>query len=134
MHFKKKFTKIGSLVQKLQQQNHSIEPFSPHRVLFTPPLRAQTSKGAKWNKRAICGLDKSTIPHTHFLDGRHPLTSRRKEHVPQELQGKGVTLGMNFWTTPWSYPKLPRKKMTHIKDIRFHPLVSGFARNRFLTI
>jgi hypothetical protein len=60
----------------------SIEPFFPHRVLFTPPSRAQTSKGAKWNKRAICGLDKSTIPHTYFWDRRHPLTSRRKKHVP----------------------------------------------------
>jgi hypothetical protein len=51
-----------------------------------------------------------------------------------DLQGKGVTLGMNFWTTPWTYPKLLWKKMTHIKDLRFHPLVLGSLRNQFFTI
>jgi hypothetical protein len=35
-----------------------------------------------------------------------------------DLQGKGVTLGMNFWTTPWSFSKLLWEKMTYIKDLR----------------
>ncbi len=103
-------------------------------VMFTSCSWTQTSKPAKIGIHTICALDSSTIPHTHFFDQQHSLTFRRKKHIPQELQGKGVTLGMNFWTTPWSFPKPPRKKMTHIKDIRSHILVSGFLRNRFLTI
>jgi hypothetical protein len=45
---------------------------------------------------------------------------RRKKHVLKDLQGKEVTLSMNFETTPWPFPKLLWDKMTIIKDIRFH--------------
>jgi hypothetical protein len=43
-------------------------------------------------------------------------------------------LGMNFWTTPWSIPKILWEKMTHIKDLWFHLLVFGFLKNWFFSI
>ncbi len=106
------------------------EQLFSQRVLFTPCSWAQTSKVAKSRITVICGLDRSTIPHAHFFDWRHSLTFRRKKHVLWIYKGKG----MNFWTTPWTFPKLLWKKMTHIKDLRFHPLVLGSLRNQFFTI
>ncbi len=103
-------------------------------VMFTTCFWSQTSKRAKRGNRTVCAFDRSTIPHSHFLDRQDSLRFRRKKTCSVDLQGKGVTLGMNFWTTPRSFPKPLMKKMTNKDDSRFHLLVSESSRNRFLTI